>query len=215
MSERQKRPLGEVSLVQMQPSGLIIDNPQESKVRSVYVPERRRVVDSLEISPRGVAATLSGGDRVLDIHHLDHPDKAYDDDDLVCIGFTSHYEAMRSEFGDHMVDGIAGENIIIDVVDQVWLEDLGNKIAIENQDTGELALLEMVSVADPCVEFSRFCLQRQQDKDLPKSRLGETLRFLGNGRRGFLLLLDRAIDQVTVRPGDKVYVVAGSGQSND
>ncbi len=36
----------------------------------------------------------------MDIHHLDHPDKEYDDDDLVCIGFTSHYDKMRERFGE-------------------------------------------------------------------------------------------------------------------
>ena len=142
---------------------------------------------------------------MLDIHHLDHPHKAYDDDDLVCVGFTAHYEAMRAEFGEHMVDGIAGENIIIDYRDEVWPADLGEVLAIENQDTGEMATLEMVSFAEPCVEFSRFCARRPREK-LPASRLGEILRFLGNGRRGFLLVLAPTLDVVTVRPGDRVFL---------
>jgi hypothetical protein len=197
--------LGTVSLVQLQPNGLIIDLPEQSSIRSFYDATRRIEVDRLEISPRGIQATLPTGEEVLDIHHLDHPDKEYDDDDLVCVGFTAHYDAMRTEFGAHMVDGVAGENIIIDAPDEVWPEDLGKSLAIENQDTGDVATLQMVSFAEPCVEFSRFCAQCQREA-IEGRRLGEILRFLGNGRRGFLLVLDDALGVVTVRPGDRVFV---------
>ncbi len=110
-----------------------------------------------------------------------------------------------------MVDGIAGENILIDYSDEVWPEDLGKVLAVENQDTGELATLETVSFAAPCVEFSRFCAQRQHD-EIPAHRLGEILRFLGNGRRGFLLVLGDALDVVTVRPGDTVFLPSDDGR---
>lgn len=206
MSSRRTRELGVVSLVQLQPSGLIIDAPEPSPVGSFYDAGRRVEVDRLEITPRGIQATFPTGEKVLDIHHLDHPDKAYDDDDLVCIGFSSHYEAMRSEFGAHMVDGIAGENILIDYSDEVWPEDLGASLGIEDQDSGEVAVLRMVSFAAPCVEFSRFCVQSPQEK-LSARRLGEILKFLGNGRRGFLLVLDQGHEAVIVRPGDKVVLL--------
>jgi hypothetical protein len=204
MSSRRTRELGVVNLVQLQPSGLIVDAPESSPVGSFYDASRRVEVDRLEITSRGVQATLPTGEKVLDIHHLDHPDKAYDDDDLVCIGFSSHYEAMRTEFGAHMVHGIAGENILIDYSDEVWPEDLGRSLGIENQDSGEVAVLQMVSFAEPCVEFSRFCVQSPQEK-LQAQRLGDILEFLGNGRRGFLLVLDPAHEAVIVRPGDKVF----------
>ena len=208
MNQQTVRPIGQVRLVQLQPSGLIVDAREPGSVRSFYDASRRVEVSSLQISPRGIEATLATGERVLDIHHLDHPDKAYDDDDLVCVGFSAHYDAMRREFGEHMVDGIAGENILIDYPDEVWPADLGHKLVIENQDTGEKALLEMVSFAEPCVEFSRFCARRPYD-EMSGRRLGEILRFLGNGRRGFLLVLNDALDVVTVRPGDKVFLASG------
>ena len=204
MGDEETRLLGVVKLVQVQPNGLIIDVPGSSPAKSFYDVSRRVEVDRLEITPRGIEATLPTGERVLDIHHLDHPDKAYDDDDLVSIGFTAHYDAMRAEFGEHMVDGVAGENIIIDFPDEVWPADLGRALAIENQDTGEVATLDMVSFAEPCVEFSRFCA-RNPHGEISGRRLGEILRFLGNGRRGFLLLLNDALDAVTVRPGDRVF----------
>ncbi|MFQ5555284.1 MAG: MOSC domain-containing protein, partial [Acidimicrobiia bacterium] len=183
-----------------------------TQTMSYYDAGRRVEVDRLEITPSGIEAALPGGERVLDIHHLDHPGKAYDDDDLVCIGFSAHYDAMRTEFGEHMVDGVAGENILIDVPSEVWLDDLAERLAIENQDTGELAILEMVGIATPCVEFSRFCARRQHEK-VPTRTLGEILRFLGKGRRGFLLVLEEAHDVVTVRPGDKVFTLGDDRQT--
>ncbi len=206
------RQLGEVTLVQIQPRGLIIDTPGETPTGSFYDARRRVEVDRLEITPSGIAARLPGGERVLDIHHLDHPDKAYDDDDLVCVGFTSHYDAMRARFGGHMINGVAGENILIDYPDEIWPEDLERMLAIENQDTGRPAVLKLVRFATPCVEFSQFCVQRQRE-EIPTEEMRGILRFLGRGRRGFLLVLDEATDVVTVRPGDKVFA-AGAGDGD-
>ena len=76
MSNDKSRQLGTVSLVQLQPRGLIIDVPGPSPFRSFYDAGRRVEVDRLEITPRGIEATLPTGERVLDIHHRDHPDKA-------------------------------------------------------------------------------------------------------------------------------------------
>lgn len=205
MTNRKSRLLGEVTLVQLQPQGLIIETPGETPTGSFYEASRRVEVDRLEITPSGIEATLPTGEKVLDIHHLDHPGKAYDDDDLVSLGFTSHYDAMRAEFGQHMVNGIAGENIIIEYPDEIWPEDLTGTVTIENQDTGQLATLNLVSFAAPCVEFSQFCVQDQHEK-IPTDRLREILRFLGRGRRGYLFVLDDTIDLVTVRPGDKVFI---------
>ena len=140
------RGLGRVKLVQVQPAGLIIETPSGY----FYDAARRVEVESLSITPLGIEATTPEGEHVLDIHHLSHPDKAYDENDLVCIGFTSHYEAMRARFGEHMVDGIAGENIVIEYDEEVWPNDLGQRIVIENQDTGQRALLDLISHASPC-----------------------------------------------------------------
>ena len=197
------RELGRVKLTQLQPSGLIIETPSGY----FYDPSRRVVVDRLKITSLGIEAITPEGEHVFDIHHISHPEKAYDDDDLVCIGFTSHYAAMRVRFGEHMVDGIAGENIIIDFEQEVWPEDLGQQIGIENADTGHLALLDMVSFAAPCQEFSHFAAQSQYEK-LPANKLKSILQFLGNGRRGFLLVLGDNQEEVSIRPGDRVFAVS-------
>jgi hypothetical protein len=197
------RELGRVKLTQLQPSGLIIETPSGY----FYYASRLVEVDRLKITPLGIEAITTEGEHVLDIHHISHPDKAYDDDDLVCIGFSSHYAAMRDRFGEHVVDGIAGENIIIEYEEEVWSEDLGQRIGIENADTGYLALLDMVSFAAPCSEFSHFVAQSQHQQ-LPSKKLKSNLQFLGNGRRGFLFVLSKDQEEVSIQPGDRVFVIS-------
>jgi hypothetical protein len=192
--------IGRVKLVQLQPSGLII----ETGSGYFYDATRRLEVDRLEITSLGIEATNQEGEHVLDIHHISHPDKAYDNDDLVCIGFTPHYEAMRAHFGEHMVDGIAGENIIIETDEEVWLQDLGQGIAIENQDTKSKTRLDMINFASPCQEFSHFAM-KSKDAKLPANELKATLQFLGNGRRGFLLVMREGQATAVVRQGDRVF----------
>jgi len=196
------RELGKVKLVQIQPSGLIIETPSGD----FYDASRRVEVSSLLITPLGIEATLADGKHVLDIHHINHPDKAYGKKDLVSIGFTSHYEAMRKRFGMHMVDGIAGENIIIENDQEIWSDDLGQKIAIENPEKGQQVLLDLVKFAKPCNEFSHFATYSQHEK-LPAKELKSTLQFLNNGRRGFLLVLSDGQENATIQSGNRVFVV--------
>ena len=196
------RELGKVKLVQLQPSGLIVQTPKGE----YYDPSRRVEVEQLHITPEGIEAIIPSGEHVFDIHHIAHPDKAYDNDDLVCIGFTSHYAAMRARFGEHIVDGIAGENIIIENDQEIWPEDIGQQIGIENQETGSAAVFDLVRFAAPCEEFSHFVAQ-SQDKRLPADKLKSTLQFLGNGRRGYLLVLSEGQESVITQPGDRVFVV--------
>jgi MOSC domain-containing protein YiiM len=196
------RELGIVKLVQVQPSGLIIETPSGD----FYDESRRVEVEKLIITSLGIEAKTSSGEHVLDIHHMNHPDKAYDNDDLVSIGFTSHYEAMRKRFGEHMKDGTAGENIIIEYDQEVWIEDIGQKIAIESASTGNKALFDVVRFAAPCEEFSHFVAKSQHEK-LPAAELKATLQFLNKGRRGFLLVLSDGQEVVTVQSGDRVFAI--------
>jgi len=194
----QIRELGKVKLLQVQPAGMVIDTPSGA----FYDVTRRVEVDSLTITSLGIEATLSSGEHVLDIHHIHHPDKAYKDD-LVSIGFTSHYAAMRERFGEHMQDGTAGENIIIEADHEIWLEDLGQQVLFENYKTGQQTLLDILRIATPCTEFSHFVAKSQHQR-LPASELKSTLQFLNHGRRGFLLALAEGQETATVRSGDRV-----------
>lgn len=196
------RELGKVKLVQVQPSGLIIETPSGD----FYDESRRVEVEKLLITPLGIEATTSSGKHVLDIHHINHPDKAYENDDLVSIGFTYHYEAMRQRFGEHMVDGAAGENIIIEYDQEVRMGELGKQITIENAETGHRAFLDVVKFAAPCEEFSHFAAN-SQDKKLPAAELKNTLQFLNNGRRGFLLVLSRGQESAIVQAEDRVFAI--------
>ena len=191
--------------MQVQPTGLIIETPEGF----FYDPSRRVEVERLQITPQGIEAVTPQGERVLDIHHKDHPETRYLGGDDVSINFTSHYAAMRAQFGEHMVDGIAGENIIIDYEQEVWLPDLNQQIIIENPDTRDRVLLEVEEFAAPCEEFSHFAA-RSQDKHLSAEKLKATLQFLNNGRRGFLLVLSKGQAETAVQPGDQVYVVAAA-----
>ena len=199
---KKAKDLGRVVLVQLQPTGLVIKRPSGN----IYDKSRLVEVDQLVLNQKGIEAITSTGEKVLDIHHLDHPGKKYDDDDLVCIGFTSHYDKMRERFGEHIVYGSAGENIIIEYPDQVWLDDLGDQIAIENQETGQMLILEGIQVATPCEEFSHFVAQ-SQDQTLIAEELKDILQFLDHGRRGFLLVLRCGQEEGIVRSGDKVFLV--------
>lgn len=194
--------LGYVKLTQLQPTGLIVNTPSGE----FYDPSRRLVVDSLQISPLGIEAITPDGEHMLDIHHIDHPDKKYDNDDLVCIGFSSHYAAMRARFGEHMIDGIAGENIIIQAEKEIWPEDLGQRLGFESSETGDITFLDVVKFAAPCEEFSHFAAQSQHQR-LPAAELKATLQFLGNGRRGYLLVLSDGQEPAIVQPKDRVFVI--------
>jgi len=197
----QIKELGRVKLVQIQPNGLIIDTPDGD----IYDAARRVEVESLIITPLGIEAVLPTGEPVLDIHHINHPDKAYKDD-LISIGFTSHYAAMRQRFGEHMQDGTAGENIIIEHDEEVWLDDLGQRVVIENAETHQQAVLDILRIATPCKEFSHFAANSQGQR-LPSAELKSTLQFLNKGRRGFLLALADGQQNVTVKAGDRVFAM--------
>lgn len=105
-----------------------------------------------------------------------------------------------------MVDGIAGENIIIAHDQEVWADDIGGQIAIESQKTNQLTLLDLVSYASPCDEFSHFAVQSQSER-LPAPELKATLQFLDNGRRGFLFLLRDGQESALVQAGDRVFAI--------
>lgn len=200
MMDKHLRTLGKIRLAQIQPTGLIVS----TKLGDVYDPTRRVEVDTLIITPLGIEAILPDGKRALDIHHINHPGKAYDNRDLVSIGFTSHYAAMRERFGEHMADGIAGENIIIDFEHEIWMDDLGQQITIKSHKSGTSAYLDVVRFAAPCREFSHFAAGKQNEK-LPAAELKSALHFLHNGRRGFLLVLSEGQGSVVVEPGDEVF----------
>lgn len=194
--------LGQVKITQVQPSGLIYETPSGY----LYDPSRRVEVPRIHLSSQGIEGETTLGERLLDIHHEVHPETHNDGLNAISIGFTSHYCAMRTLFGEHMLDGTAGENIIIDCDQEIWLPDLGQKVEFQNPDTGKNVSLDVIKIAAPCDEFSHFAAN-SQDERLAAEDLKSILQFLGNGRRGFLLALSAGQESAQVQPGDLVFTV--------
>lgn len=135
--------IGTVVRLQVQRSRL---KPGPAATR-VYDPSPLLEVAALEVGPRGVT-----GDGHLDVHHADHPDtRNVKLRNGLSVMTRPRYEALRARFGPHLVDGIAGESLLLD--DGV---DVLGDLRLET-DEGVLELTG--EPAPPCVEFSRFCLQ--------------------------------------------------------
>jgi hypothetical protein len=197
--------IGKIKQVQVQRSSL----KAGQKPDRYYDPTPLLVVERLRLSPGGVVGITAGSDEIIDVHHADHPQSKNREDNGVSIGFSSHYESMRNQYGDHLWDGCAGENILIEVeTDQIFtLPDLGNSVAILSQATGKFIYLTDLQVAAPCVEFSRFAANFGMP--LPPAQQKAALQFLHDGRRGFYttFVSDKDQGQAIVQAGDRVFVI--------
>ncbi len=169
-----------------------------------YDPTPITVVPQLMLDASGVRGMLGDGTMVEDVHNEAHEISRFRGDNGISIGFTSHYEAMRDRFGDHLTDGAAGENILIACDDPHSTETLG-PVLYAISDDGTVELVE-VGVAAPCVEFSAFCLGYPHDRK-PDRTVTEALQFLHNGRRGFYASVR---DAGALRTGGPVYRAMGS-----
>ncbi|UCE00680.1 MAG: hypothetical protein JSV42_08205 [Chloroflexota bacterium] len=201
MSEN-KHLLGTIKITQIQPSGLIVETPSGE----IYDPSRLLQVERLFLTHQGIEVKSPNGELILDIHHTNHPQTHGKGYNAISVGFSAHYRQMRADFGDHMVDGIAGENIIIQSEELVWLADLGDQVLVEGPSGRRQVLLDVKKIAAPCEEFSHFAAN-SQGKRLPAGELKETLKLLGDGRRGFLLALNPDQEAIFVQPGDFVFAL--------
>ena len=91
---------------------------------------------------------------------------------------------MRERFGPHLVDGIAGENVLVAADDQIEPEQLLAWAGHQRWRMAAQVHLEHVVVAEPCVEFTRYALRL--DAAQPGGEAcTDGLRFLRFGMRGF------------------------------
>ncbi|MEZ4524132.1 MAG: hypothetical protein R3A46_21240 [Thermomicrobiales bacterium] len=149
-----------------------------------------------------VAAIQLGDDYVIDVHAAAHPrSRNRGNGNMLSIGFTSHYDKMRDRFDDHLTDGIAGENILVEASGILDVEDFAAGLAIQTAH-GELVECNEVTIAAPCVEFSRFCLG---DRYADPRATSDALRFLGNGTRGFYGYISSGLPAM-IRTGDTLLV---------
>ena len=196
--------IGRIKLVQIQRSSL----KQGERLYTYYDPAPILGVQRLLLAQGGVIALADDQREIMDLHHADHP-TTHNSKGLngVSLGFTTHYQAMRVQFGEHLVDGIAGENILVETDRVFALADLGSQIVIENQHTGQCVYLTNIEVADPCVEFTHFAVNH--GPSLPAAELKAALQFLDGGRRGFYARATEQETPIVIQTGDKVYIDEG------
>jgi hypothetical protein len=148
-----------------------------------YEPKALVSVQRLAAGPLGVRGTTADGETVLDVHHQHHPQSRdrRGNAGILFMG-TGDYVALRERYGDHVVDGIAGETILLDVPEGLAAATLPPTVTVNTAD-GPI-VLHGVREADPCVEFSRFCL-RQEPSPVVGDDVRETMVDLDYGARGY------------------------------
>ena len=141
---------------------------------------------ALRLDSGGVTGVDGEGHEVSDVHHRDHPQSKFRSENGVSVGFSGHYAHMRNRFGDHLTDGIAGENILVDSDARHHEDEFADGLVIVT--AGGPLLLGDVQVAAPCVEFSKFCAGYDRDRRSDQV-ITATLQFLHEGMRGFYATL--------------------------
>jgi hypothetical protein len=152
--------------------------PQRSYQPAAIVP-----VTTLQAEPRRVRGFTAEGKVVLDVHHRDHPESR-DRKGKAGILFmgTGDYVALRERYGDHVVDGIAGETVLLDAPDGLAGGGLPPTVTVLT--AGGPLDLHGVRTAAPCIEFSRFCL-RQEISVVVDDAVKKTMLDLDGGARGY------------------------------
>lgn len=192
------RPLGKIVRLQIQRSTLKVGEKPNRR----YDPSALLAVDELTLTPDGALVQLAAGGPLLDVHHVGHPETRNNEgiNDL-SVGFTTHYMAMRERFGDHVADGCAGENILVETTSSIELSTLEGGIVIRSANGTPPVWLKNFRVAAPCRPFSGYVLNRMVDE----ATLKATLQFLDNGLRGFYCTLPDE-KPVTIAVGAEVLV---------
>ena len=155
--------------------------------RRWYDPEPIVAVPRLGVDEGGVVGWDAEGNRLDDVHNVNCPGGRNRGNNHVSVGFTSHYGAMRRRFGNHLRDGIAGENILVATGTAGGLSfvegELTGVLVVESA-TGRVRLTEL-SVAEPCAEFSRFALRAEGFDGEEAPAVRDALQFLRRGMRGY------------------------------
>lgn len=193
------RKIGTIQQVQIQTGKL----KQGEALNRYYEPKYIQVMDALLLTVHGAVGLTDDGGRIVDIHNATHPTTRNNGDNAISIGFTTHYVQMRTHFGSHLTDGIAGENIIIATEQSFTQADLAGVVVIES--AGQQGRFSIVKWHAPCNEFSTFCTTQNQAR--PEAAvLKSALQFLSNGMRGYAIAPYPDLPTFEVRAGDSVYL---------
>lgn len=169
--------VGSVARLQVQRSRL----KPGARGAKAYDPAPLLEVAELEVGPRG-AVGLVGGERVVDVHHADHPDSRWRGSNGLSLLPRAHADALRQRYGDHLAAGSAGESLLLDTAGPLREADLAGDLLLETVDGPPLRLTG-AQAAPPCVEFSRWVLSREPGA--VDDEVLATLEALRGGARGF------------------------------
>lgn len=192
--------IGRIARLQVQESSLKVGE----RLRRWYDPAPIRPVRELTLDEKGVTGRREAGDTILDVHHATHPlTKNRAGRNGISVGFTSHYGAMRTRFGDHLADGSASENLLVAAERVFRYADVAAGICVETTD-GVIVVLKEIIIAEPCVEFSRYALRYSPDAPSDHA-VTDALIFLRDGTRGFYATYRGA--PVTIALGARVSLL--------
>lgn len=193
------RLLGEIIRLQIQTDHM----KTGSGADRIYRTSPLRTVNALRLTEKGVIGLTDDGQELIDVHHVDHRrSRNRGGANGLSFNFTGHYESMRQQFGPHMENGSAGENILIARDNILTPNDFtSEQIVIESATTGQQIRLIDVFDAAPCEPFARFAAAEKEHS----AALKATLQFLDNGRRGFYATASRHASETLIHTGDRVY----------
>jgi hypothetical protein len=148
-----------------------------------YDPSSIESVHRLDVGPSGVVGLAEHLGSVVDVHHVDHP-RSRDPKGRggVTVMGTGDYLRLRERYGDHLTEGIAGESILVDAPNGLAGIEMPAEIRVLTA-AGPIRLTQ-VRVADPCVEFSRFCLGQGAGPTVDE-HVRQALIDLDGGARGY------------------------------
>jgi hypothetical protein len=191
--------IGRIVRLQIQRSSLKVGE----KPNRVYDPAPLLAVETLGLTLAGAEARLPDGTTLLDVHNARHPEtKNIENENMLSVGFTHHYDLIRRRFGEHIPLGSGGENIIVETDRRIeWNEVMGG-VVIQRAD-GTRVPFENVLVAEPCRPFAGYLLGRRVDVDTLKA----SVQFLHNGLRGYYLRLAQT-EPATVAVGDFLMTIS-------
>jgi hypothetical protein len=191
--------IGSIVRLQVQTVSLKVGTAPQRR----YDPAGIRSVPTLELNDGGVQGWTADNQPLTDVHHRDHlASKNRGGENGISLGFTSHYQEMREHFDHHLIDGIAGENILVATDRHIDEIDLAGEVIIATADGRQIHLVNAFPTA-PCVEFSRYSL-RFPDDTRPDETVTAAVRFLHDGMRGYYCAYHGSPERISI--GDVLFV---------
>jgi len=192
------RQIGHIKQLQAQQISLTVGE----KPNRYYDPTPLFIVKKLYLTRNGVVGHSFDGEQIIDIHNNAHSLSRNRGDNGISLGFTSHYQAMRTRFGWHITDGIAGENMLVEAEAELTPAELTHGLLIKSSQTGEPIYLTHVIPIPPCLEFCHFVARAPQTAN---EQIKAMLQFLQQGRRGFYAKLAKGQEEGVIEVGDVVF----------